>query len=240
MFSFFRKKSPFTVVVKEFDHSRFAAGMEVTTDKHDYRKDVTALQQTFQSKRSLLKEPSNPSGTLVATSLPDEQGHFSYFVGDLVDSSEQEEELLVKELPVGAYAQINVDFKDPSGLTLAVAKAKNYFFNKWLPDSGYEVLPGIESYELYDRRSRIKLASMLLIFPLRKKLFIALGGHVHESYPHAPSPPAAFATAIHKSAGIFYIRHPVAQPAGWLSLSGAIKLCLHRRQALFSLRPVRL
>ena len=31
MFSFFRKKSPFTVVVKEFDHSRFAAGMEVTT-----------------------------------------------------------------------------------------------------------------------------------------------------------------------------------------------------------------
>ena len=91
MFSFFRKKSPFTVVVKEFDHSRFAAGMEVTTDKHDYRKDVTALQQTFQSKRSLLKEPSNPSGTLVATSLPDEQGHFSYFVGDLVDSSEQEE-----------------------------------------------------------------------------------------------------------------------------------------------------
>lgn len=169
MFSFFRKKSPFTVVVKEFDHSRFAAGMEVTTDKHDYRKDVTALQQTFQSKRSLLKEPSNPSGTLVATSLPDKQGHFSYFVGDLVDSSEQEEELLVKELPVGAYAQINVDFKDPSGLTLAVAKAKNYFFNKWLPDSGYEVLPGIESYELYDRRSRIKLASMLLIFPLRKK-----------------------------------------------------------------------
>ena len=95
MFSFFQKKPPFTVVVKEFDHSRFAAGMEVTTDKHDYRKDVTALQQTFQSKRSLLKEPSNPSGTLVATSLPDNQGHFSYFVGDLVDSSEQEEELLV-------------------------------------------------------------------------------------------------------------------------------------------------
>ncbi len=84
-------------------------------------------------------------------------------------AANREEELLVKELPVGTYAQINVDFKDPSGLTLAVAKAKNYFFNKWLPDSGYEVLPGIESYELYDRRSRIKLASMLLIFPLRKK-----------------------------------------------------------------------
>ena len=96
MFSFFQKKPPFTVVVKEFDHSRFAAGMEVTTDKHDYRKDVTALQQKFQSKRSLLKEPSNPSGTLVATAVPDEQGRFSYFVGDLVDNSEQEEELLVK------------------------------------------------------------------------------------------------------------------------------------------------
>lgn len=152
-----------------FNEGKKGTNLYISTDKHDYRKDVTALQQTFQSKRSLLKEPSNPSGTLVATSLPDNQGHFSYFVGDLVDSSEQEEELLVKELPVGTYAQINVDFKDPSGLTLAVAKAKNYFFNKWLPDSGYEVLPGIESYELYDRRSRIKLASMLLIFPLRKK-----------------------------------------------------------------------
>lgn len=169
MFSFFHKKPPFTVAVKEFEHARFAAGTEVITDKHNYRKDVTALQQKFQSKRSLLKEPSNPSGTLAATTLPDEQGRFSYFVGDLVDSSEQEEELLVKQLPAGSYAQINVDFKDPSGLTLAVAKAKNYFFNKWLPDSGYEVLSGIESYELYDRRSRIKLASMLLIFPIRKK-----------------------------------------------------------------------
>ena len=41
MFSFFRKKSPFTVVVKEFDHSRFAAGMDVTKHKNDYRKSVT-------------------------------------------------------------------------------------------------------------------------------------------------------------------------------------------------------
>ena len=56
-----------------------------------------------------------------------------------------------------------------TGMLIAIWGVLDEIFIKWLPDSGYEVLPGIESYELYDRRSRIKLASMLLIFPLRKK-----------------------------------------------------------------------
>lgn len=67
------------------------------------------------------------------------------------------------------YAHISVEFQDPTELTLAVARAKQFFFEKWLPTSGYSVQPDIESVELYDRRSNIALASMELIFPLIKQ-----------------------------------------------------------------------
>lgn len=63
---------------------------------------------------------------------------------------EQEPPFIVKQLQPGLYAHIQVDFSVPENLTLNVAKAKHYFFEKWLPDSGYKVVDGIDSIELYD------------------------------------------------------------------------------------------
>ena len=119
------------------------------------KKDVSQLQKKVQQHQSELKELSNPSGTMVISTTPDETGNFSYFLGAWVDIEEQEPPFIVKQLP--------------ENLTLNVAKAKHYFFEKWLPDSGYKVVDGIDSIELYDRRSQIGLPSIDLIFPLEKK-----------------------------------------------------------------------
>lgn len=111
-----------------------------------------------------------PDGTMVISTTPDETGNFSYFLGAWVDIEEQEPPFIVKKLQPGLYAHIQVDFSVPENLTLNVAKAKHYFFENWLPDSGYKVVDGIDSIELYDRRSQIGLPSIDLIFPLEKKL----------------------------------------------------------------------
>ena len=90
-------------------------------------------------------------------------------MGDLVDTAQQADCFVVRELPAGKYAHISIDFKVPTDLPLKMAKAKKYFFHTWLPSSGYKMLDGIESCELYDRRSKIALPSMELIFPLQSK-----------------------------------------------------------------------
>ncbi len=169
MFSFFKRKPPFTVRVKEYETSKYIAGMKVNTDKGSIKKDVGALQKRFQDNRELLQDRSNPSATLVVCGKPKSNGYFSYFVGDLVDSPAQPDDFTIVELVPGKYAYVTIDFKDPSDLTFAIAKAKQKFFSKWLPSSGYRVKEEIESIELYDRRSNIALASMDLIFPLTEK-----------------------------------------------------------------------
>ena len=66
MFSFFKKKKdPFTVRIKEYEQPRFVAGMQTPTTKRSYRKDVSALQTSFNGKRDQLQNRTNPSGTMV-------------------------------------------------------------------------------------------------------------------------------------------------------------------------------
>ena len=69
-------------------------------------------------------------------------------------------------LEPGAYAEIHVKFKTPNDLALSAARARCYFMETWLPASGYRLRGDVESMELYDQRSGIRLPSIELIFPL--------------------------------------------------------------------------
>ena len=168
MFPFFKKK-PIAVAVEAYEESRFAAGLEATTAKKTYKNDVRALQKKFYEARKDLRRRSDPSGTLVIFRNPDQQERFSYFVGDLVDAPSQAKDFTVIELEPGEYAEIHIKFKVPNDLALSVARAKHYFMETWLPASGYELKDDVESMELYDRRSDIRLPSIELIFPLQKR-----------------------------------------------------------------------
>ena len=167
MFSLFKKKQ-IAVEVVSYETSRYAAGVQTVTEKKSYRSDVRKLQERFYGLREKLKDRSNPSGTLVIFRNPDQQERFSYFVGDLVDTPSQAKDFTVVELEPGEYAEIHVKFKVPNDLALSVARAKCWFMETWLPSSGYALKDNIESMELYDRRSDIRLPSIELIFPLQK------------------------------------------------------------------------
>lgn len=168
MFSFLKKK-PVIVTVETYEASRYAAGLRTVTDRRGYKKDVQKLQKQFYEVRKTLRDRSNPSGTVVMFGNPDEEGRFSYFVGDLVDGPGQPEAASVVELAPGDYAEIHVKFKVPNDLALSVARAKHYFMETWLPASGYLLADGVESIEFYDQRSSIGLPSIELMFPLEKR-----------------------------------------------------------------------
>ncbi len=165
MFSLFKKKR-IAVEVVSYEESRFAAGLQTMTEKKTYKSDVQKLQQRFYGLREKLGGRSNPSGTLVVFRNPDAQGRFSYFVGDLVDGADQDGAFTVVGLEPGAYAEIHVKFKTPNDLALSAARARCYFMETWLPASGYRLRGDVESMELYDQRSGIRLPSIELIFPL--------------------------------------------------------------------------
>lgn len=169
MFAFFkRKKTEITVEVETWEESRFAAGLQTVSTKRGYVTDIKKLQKRFYELRGTLVQRSNPSGTLVVFHNTDPNGCFRYFVGDLVDTAAQPEDLTIFELAPGDYADIHVKFSSNSGLSLNIAKAKQYFIETWLPASGYRVKGDVESMELYDQRSNIQLPSIELIFPLQK------------------------------------------------------------------------
>ncbi len=167
MFSFLKKKQ-IIVAVETYEASRYAAGLRTVTTKRCYKSDVQKLQKQFYEVRKTLRDCSNPSGTLVIFGNPDEKGCFPYFIGELVDKPGQPEAASVVELAPGDYAEIHVKFKVPNDLALSVARAKQYFMETWLPESGYQLRDNVESIELYDRRSNIRLPSIELIFPLQK------------------------------------------------------------------------
>lgn len=167
MFSFLKKK-PIVVAVETYEEARYAAGLRTVTTRRSYKDDVRKLQKQFYEVRKTLVNRSNPSGTLVLFHNPDEKGCFRYFIGELVDTASQPEGVIVETLEPGAYGEIHVKFKTPADLSMAVAKVKTYFMQTWLPGSGYQVKDNVESMELYDHRSNIRLPSIELMFPLQK------------------------------------------------------------------------
>ena len=77
MFSFFKKKPPITVRIKEAEALRYVAGLQTLTSKSTFKKEISALQGAFYEKRDRLLQRSAPSGTMVISYKPDEKGRFS-------------------------------------------------------------------------------------------------------------------------------------------------------------------
>ena len=132
-------------VFKEYTTPLLIGGLWTEVHKKTLKKEIGSLQTRFQELRPNLKQLSDPKGTLVISRPAEPDGSFAYFIGELTDTAEQDSSFAVESLACGPYAHISVSFQDPTELTLAVARAKQFFFEKWLPTSGYSVQPDIES-----------------------------------------------------------------------------------------------
>lgn len=101
MFSFFSKKPKFTVRIKEYTTPLLIGGLWTEVHKKTLKKEIGSLQTRFQELRPNLKQLSDPKGTLVISRPAEPDGSFSYFIGELIDTAEQDSNFAVESLACG-------------------------------------------------------------------------------------------------------------------------------------------
>jgi len=157
---------PKIVIKEEFT----AMGIEIRTSFEDeeFSMKIKDLWSDFNSQNLLSEIPNKvDSNTCLGMSCDfDGDGNFSYFLCSEVDKvDEVPEGMNVKVIPSTKYAVFTVKGGEKQEIGRKLGEAWTYFFNSWLPNSGYEQ-PGVyepnsgkdyneetaANFELYDER----------------------------------------------------------------------------------------
>ncbi len=132
-------------------------GMAVDTDLKRIYRDAPSLGKQFREYKQTHEIPGKKQPWAFAAlskGFDKEKGAFSYIIGDVVTSLEKIPAGLISfEIPAMKYAIFPVRPKNRFGWGLAIANAKRYVYNVWLPNSEYEPAGVIDDFEYHDERS---------------------------------------------------------------------------------------
>ena len=113
-------------------------GMGVDTNIKGIYRDVPALGKQFEQYKSSHEIPNRkiPWGfAAVSKGFEVDKGAFSYFIGDSVTKIEDVPAgLTFFEIPCLKYAVFPIRPKNRFGWSIAIASAKRYIYNIWLPN----------------------------------------------------------------------------------------------------------
>jgi len=139
-------KQPLTIV-----------GMAVDTDLKRIYRDVPALGGQYKKYKQTHEIPNRRQPwafAAVSRNFDRTKGTFSYFLGDVVTNLDRiPAGLTSMEIPAIRYAVFPVRPKNRFGWGIAIAAAKRYIYNVWLPSSGYLPAGVIDDFEFHDGRS---------------------------------------------------------------------------------------
>lgn len=143
--------------ITEIAHPILVAGMSMSTDVRRIYRDVPKLAKRFEAFKQAHKVPNRrePWGfAAVSRGFDKATGGFSYALGDVVTSFENlPQGLEAIEIPAMTYAVFQVRPRSRFGWGVAIARAKAYAYDTWLPDSGYQPGRLIDDFEYHDDRS---------------------------------------------------------------------------------------
>lgn len=132
-------------------------GIAVETNMKNIYRDVPALGKQFEKHKQAHEIPNKsfPWGFAAVTKGFDkEKGTFTYFMGDRVTTSKQIPPGLTSfEIPAMKYAIFPIRPKNRFGWPIAIASAKRYIYDTWLPNSVYKPAGTIDDFEYHDERS---------------------------------------------------------------------------------------
>jgi predicted transcriptional regulator YdeE len=132
-------------------------GMGIDTNIKNIYRDVPALGKRFRQYKLSHEIPNKkiPWGfAAVSKGFDKDKGTFSYFIGDCVTNIERlPAELTSFEIPSLKYAVFPIRPKNRFGWSIAIASAKRYIYNIWLPKSDYEPAGIVDDFEYHDERS---------------------------------------------------------------------------------------
>lgn len=132
-------------------------GMKIDTNIRSIYRDVPALGRQFEQYKSSHEIPNKkrPWGfAAVSKGFDREKGTFPYLIGDTVTDIEHiPAGLICYEIPCLKYAVFPIRPKNRFGWPIAIASAKRYIYDTWLPQSEYEAAGVIDDFEYHDERS---------------------------------------------------------------------------------------
>jgi predicted transcriptional regulator YdeE len=139
------------------EHPLRIIGMAVDTDMKRIYRDVPALGGQFKKHKKTHEIPFKQEPwafAAVSKGFDREKGTFSYIMGDVVIRVDAiPAGLTAFEIPAIRYAVFPVRPKNRFGWGIAIADAKRYVYNVWLPRSGYAPAGVIDDFEYHDERS---------------------------------------------------------------------------------------
>ena len=132
-------------------------GMGIDTNIKNVYRDVPALGKRFKQYKLSHEIPNKKmpwSFAAVSKGFDKDKGTFSYFIGDSVTNTENMPAgVIYFEIPCLKYAAFPIRPKNRFGWSIAIASAKRYIYNIWLPKSIYEPAGVIDDFEYHDERS---------------------------------------------------------------------------------------
>jgi predicted transcriptional regulator YdeE len=135
-------------------------GMSIDTNMRSIYRDVPALGKRFEEHKQHHEIPNKKEPWAFAAVSKDfdkAKGTFSYIIGDVVAGlGEISDGLMSFEIPAIRYAIFLVRPRNRLGWPVAIANAKKYAYDTWLPESGYEPAGVIDDFEYHDERSTRK------------------------------------------------------------------------------------
>jgi predicted transcriptional regulator YdeE len=149
------------------------AGLSIETNAKNVYRQVPEIGKRFNQlkKEKDIPNRKDPWGFAAVTINYDKKKEsWTYIMGDVVTFFENvPKEFITYEIPAMTYARVPVRPKNVYVWGVTINQIKNYFYQKWLPDSGYQAAKIINDFEYHDERSfREKNPEIDLYFGIKK------------------------------------------------------------------------
>lgn len=169
MFGFGKKLKPLEVEVVSLPLDILAVGRSIMTTEKSLFMDSQLVAERFSRLLPNITNKTYPAYDITVTYRPNEEGKLRYYMGRCVNSEPNPplERAEIERIPATLIcAKITVETKSVTGWPVRQGKARQLFYETWLPASGLAQHPYIESIELYGIDSQRQIPSMDLFFPL--------------------------------------------------------------------------
>lgn len=169
MFGFGKKLKPLEVEVVSLPLDILAVGRSVKTTEKGLFMDSQLVAERFARILPEITDKTYPAYDITVTYHPNEAGELRYYMGSCVNSEPNPpiERAEIVHIPGSVIcAKITVETKNVASWPVRQGKARQLFYETWLPASGMKQHPQIESIEMYGVASRWQIPSMDLYFPL--------------------------------------------------------------------------
>ena len=169
MFGFGKKLKPLAVEVASLPLDILAVGRSVMTTEKSLFMDSQLVAERFARLLPDITNKTYPAYDITVTYRPDEDGKLRYYMGRCVKCEPDPplERAEIERIPASLIcAKITVETKSVASWPVRQGKARQLFYETWLPASGLTQHSTIESIELYGVESQNQIPSMDLYFPL--------------------------------------------------------------------------